>query len=174
MQRQSNASVAALATTGRNYLVFDTLSGFAIRITPAGSKLFFVQARIGGAKRRITLGSYPDMKVAEARDAARLMLDDIRAGKNPVIEREIRREAITAGDITVAELADRWMIEVVLPKRKPRTIDDYQRIIAQRIKPELGDIPVRTLTWASAMPFTVQWLGRRAAPTTSPAPCGRC
>ena len=65
----------------------------------------------------------------------------MRAGKNPVVERQIRREAITAGDITIAALADRWMAEVVRPKRKPRTIDDYERIIAQRIKPALGPYP---------------------------------
>jgi integrase len=153
MQRLSNASVEAMRSAGHNRLVFDTLSGFAIRITPAGTKLFFVQARIGGQKRRITIGTYPEMKVAEARDAAHRMLDDIKAGKNPKIEREIRREAITAGDITVADLADRWMTEVVRPKRKPRTVFDYERIIAQRIKPELGHIPVRTLSWAQVNAF---------------------
>jgi integrase len=153
MQRLSNASVAALETTGRDQIVFDSLSGFAVRITPAGTKLFIVQARAAGQKRRITIGTFPEMKVAEARDAARLILDDMRAGKNPVVERAVRREAITAGDITVAALADRWLVEVVRPKRKPRTIADYEQIIEQRIKPKLGDIPVRALTWAQVNAF---------------------
>jgi integrase len=153
MQRLSNASVTALEAIGRDRLIFDTMSGFAIRVTAKGSKLFFVQAMVGGQKRRITIGEFPKMGVAEAREAARTMLDDIKAGRNPTIERAIRREAINAGDITIAALADRWMAEVVHPKRKPRTIEDYERIIAQRIKPDLGHIPVRALTWAQCNAF---------------------
>jgi Arm DNA-binding domain len=80
MQRLSNASVTALEAIGRDRLIFDTMSGFAIRVTAKGSKLFFVQAMVGGQKRRITIGEFPKMGVAEAREAARTMLDDIKAG----------------------------------------------------------------------------------------------
>jgi integrase len=164
MQKLSNASVEALEITGRDRVVFDNLSGFGIRITPAGTKLFFVQARAAGQKRRYTIGAYPAMKVAEARDAARAMLDDMRAGKNPVVERQIRRAAITAGDITVAALADKWMEDVVRPKRKPSTIGDYETIIAKRIKPTFGPVPVRTLTWAqvNALHVSLSKTPRRA------------
>jgi integrase len=154
LQKLTEATVAALEATDRDRIIFDSLlSGFAIRITPAGGRIFIAQARAAGTKRRVTVGTYPEMKVATARDAARAMLDDMRAGKNPVVERAIRREAITAGDITVAALADRWMTEVVRVKRKPRTIFDYERIIEQRIKPELGHIPVRALTWDAVNRF---------------------
>jgi integrase len=153
MQKLTEATVAALEA-GRDRVIFDSLlSGFAVRVTPAGGRIFIAQARAAGVKRRVTIGTSPAVKVAEARDAARVILDDMRAGKNPAIERQIRREAVTAGDITVGALADRWMAEVVRPKRKPRTATDYEKIIAQRIKPELGQIPARTLTWARVNAF---------------------
>jgi integrase len=153
MQKLTEATVAALEA-GRDRVIFDSLlSGFAIRVTPAGGRIFIVQTWAAGVKRRLTIGTSPAIKVAEARDAARVMLEDIKAGKNPAIERQIRREAVTAGDITVAALADRWMAEVVRPKRKPRTVTDYGKIIDQRIKPELGHIPARTLTWARVNAF---------------------
>lgn len=154
MQKLTQAVVQALTPNGRDQVIFDSiLSGFAVRVTPAGSKLFIAQARAAGQKRRVTVGSFPAIKVTEARDAARLVLDDMRAGKNPAVERQIRRQAITAGDITVAALADRWLVEVVRVKRKPRTIADYEQIIAQRIKPALGAIPVRALSWAQCTAF---------------------
>ena len=60
MQKLTEATVAALEATGRDRIIFDgLLSGFAIRITPAGGKLFIAQARAAGVKRRITVGSHP-------------------------------------------------------------------------------------------------------------------
>jgi integrase len=154
MLKLTEAVVAALDAQPRDRVIFDgLLSGFAVRVTPAGSKIFIAQARAAGVKRRITIGTSPAMKVVVAREAARRMLDDMRAGKNPVAERQVRREALAARDITIAALSDRWMTEVVRPKRKPRTIDDYERIIAQRIKPELGHVPARMLTWAQVNAF---------------------
>jgi len=149
----TNAGIEALEATDRDRIIFDTSPGFGLRITRAGSKLFFAQARAAGQVRRVTVGAFPAMKVAEARAAARLMLDDLMAGKNPAVERQIRQAAIAASDITVADLADRWMAEVVRPKRKPRTIADYELILAQRIKPALGHIPVRALSWAQCNAF---------------------
>lgn len=154
MQKLTEATVAALQPDGRDRVIFDSLlSGFGVRLTPAGGRIFIAQARAAGVKRRVTVGTHPEMKVAAARDAARLMLDDMRAGKNPVVERQIRREALTAGDVTISDLADRWMAEVVRPKRKPRTLDDYERIVGQRIKPELGHVAVRALSWQMVNQF---------------------
>jgi hypothetical protein len=68
MQKLTEAEVAALPVDGRDRIVFDTmLSGFAVRVTPAGRKIFLVQASGGGRSRKVSIGQHPDMTVADAR-----------------------------------------------------------------------------------------------------------
>jgi Arm DNA-binding domain len=52
----------------RRYEVFDALvPGFAIRVTPAGHKSFTLYYRHHGRPRRVGLGRYPDVLLADAR-----------------------------------------------------------------------------------------------------------
>lgn len=49
------------------YEVFDTIvPGFAIRVTPAGHKSFTLHYRHHGRLRRVGLGRYPDVLLADA------------------------------------------------------------------------------------------------------------
>jgi integrase len=146
-ERLTAAFLEALEANGRDRIVFDDLlSGFAIRCTPSGAKIFIVQAWAAGKKRRVTIGTYPEMKVTEARNQARPVLDDLRAGKNPIVEKNLRRQAIEAGDMTVSKLADQWMEVYVRPKLKPRTVLDYTQIFEQKIKPRLGHVAVAAVS----------------------------
>jgi integrase len=80
-------------------------------------------------------------------------LDAIRSGRDPVVEKASRRAAVEAGATTIANLAERWMVEHVNPKLKPRTASDYRRLIDQRIKPRVGHIVVANLTKGDVVSF---------------------
>ena len=47
------------------------LRGFGLRVSPGGSKMWFVQFRRCGKQKRITLGQTKDVSAAKARSAAR-------------------------------------------------------------------------------------------------------
>jgi hypothetical protein len=50
--------------------VWDTvLQGFGVRVSPTGRKVWFVVVRPNGAPRRITIGTYPAISLAQAREA---------------------------------------------------------------------------------------------------------
>jgi integrase len=66
----------------------------------------------------------------------------MRRGVNPVVERKARIRATAASEMTVTQLADKWMTDYVRPKLKPRTVFDYERLLAQHIKPALGHLSV--------------------------------
>ena len=130
----------------RDLIVFDSLlSGFAIRVTPAGTKLFIVQAWARGRKHRVTVGTSPAMTLADARREARGVLEDLRAGRDPLIERAIRQRAIEAGAMTIAELTDKWLADHVC-KLKPRSAFEYNRLLGKRILPALGHLPVTRIS----------------------------
>jgi integrase len=143
MPKLTQALVEAMPVNGRDYFTFDTsLPGFAIRVTPIGTKLFVMQARVAGRKQRVTIGRYHDLTVVQARELALQALADMRRGADPATERKARIGAKTASEMTISQLADKWMADYVGPKLKPRTVFDYERLLAQHIKPALGHLSV--------------------------------
>ncbi len=60
---------------------YDTsLPGFLLRVTPSGEKVFSVMYRIGGYRRRYTLGGFPVLQLVDAREQARDALELVRRG----------------------------------------------------------------------------------------------
>jgi len=63
-----------------------TLRGFGIKITLKGKRVFFSEVRIKGANtKRVTIGSYPAIKLEEAREIARKNLLTMSQGEDPVV-----------------------------------------------------------------------------------------
>jgi len=83
----TDAEVRALTTLKRSYRKWDS-RGLYVEVRPTGSKLWHYKYRINGKEKRLALGSYPKVKLAQARsmrDAARLQLDQ---GIDPSLERK--------------------------------------------------------------------------------------
>jgi integrase len=135
--RLTEAFIEALEPSNRDQYVFDAqLATFAFRLTPGGKGIFLI-----GKRPRRTVGHRP-MKVAEAREKARQMLADIKAGRDPVVTQRTREAAEKAGAMTVTQLSEKWLVDYVRPKLKPRTVTDYERLLKQRILPALGHLTV--------------------------------
>jgi integrase len=136
--RLTEALLDDLKVTERDQFIFDSqLASFGYRLTPAGTGIFFA----GKPRRRV--GFRPPLKVTEARELAHQMLADIRAGRDPALELEARARAAKAGEMTTAQLVDKWLSDHVRPKLKPRTVFDYEQLAAKHIKPALGHLPVK-------------------------------
>ncbi len=151
-KRLTEEMVESLVADGRDSLRMDSLQpGFGVRVTPAGRRLFVVQARVGGRVRRVTVGTWPEMTVAKARGEAREALQAMRRGIDPAADRKARQKAAEAGQMTVSALADRWIEEHVQLKLKPRTAADYQKLVEQRIKPALGTLTVAAVSREDVM-----------------------
>jgi integrase len=139
--RLTESAIAGLAPSDRDQFIFDSqLSGFGYRLTPAGRGIFFI------GKPRRTVGYHPELKAVQAREKARQMLVDLRQGRDPAAEAEARAKAVEAGDMTVAQLAEKWLADYVKPKLKPRTLKDYEYLLAHNIKPTLGHLLVSQIS----------------------------
>ena len=145
--RLTDALVAALRPTARDQFQFDSLlSGYGVRVTPAGIKILFGQGR-NGRKVRHTVGRWPELKVAEGRELARLVIADIKAGRDP---RHMRQQLVASTSLTIADFAERWMAEHVKVKLKPKTQADYGDHLRRQIVPALGRRTVAGLSWEDA------------------------
>lgn len=83
--------------------------GLYLEVSPAGSRRWFVKYRHNGAEKRLALGAYPAVTLAEARrkrDAAKKLLAE---GTDPVLQRQqAQLKARYAAQETVEAVAEEW------------------------------------------------------------------
>jgi integrase len=150
-ERLTDGAIANIEPAAKDIFRFDRLlSGYGVRVTPAGARILFVQARFAGRKIRHAVGRWPDVKVAVGRELAVIALSDIRRGCDPKFERKARQRAAAAGGIVVAEFAETWLREHVRGRVKASTYADYESRLRLHILPRLGHLPVANLTWNDA------------------------
>ena len=107
--------------------------GFGIRVTQAGAKSFILNYRAHGVERRLTLGSFPDWTVAQARDQAKSLKRRIDVGEDPQADRNAERRAPT-----VNNLVDRYLAEHA-PRKRERSRQEDESLCRQWIRPALGN-----------------------------------
>src|SRR5262249_28109429 len=86
----------------------------------------------GAPVRRYTIASVGKITPESARTRAKAILGQVAHGHDPAGQKAAERSTLT-----ISELADRFMVEHVEPKRKPGTADFY-RYVLKKIKSELG------------------------------------
>jgi integrase len=100
-----------------------SLKGFGVKVTSVGRKTFIVEKRINRKVRRITLGTYGELTVEQARKEAQKILGDIAQGHDPIAE----KRAKTLGALTVAEAFEDYLS--TRKDLKPSTAKDYQKAL---------------------------------------------
>ena len=70
-------------------LVFDDeQKGLAVRVTASGGRTYLAQYSYAGEKRRVPLGAFDAISLAQARTAARAIMGDAAHGRDPATERK--------------------------------------------------------------------------------------
>ena len=65
----------------KEFIRDDSLVGFGVRVSPKGRITFIAEGRIRGQQtKRVTLGTYPAMSVATAKDLARETIQQFQQG----------------------------------------------------------------------------------------------
>lgn len=132
---------------GKQVDYFDkALPGFFLRVSPAGRKSFGVMYRKSGRLRRMTLGTYPPLSLADARKDASNALRDAVHGLDPATAKQEDRHAET-----FAEVAKEYLERHAKPKKKSWKEDE--RIINKDLLPEFGKRHARDITRRDVLPF---------------------
>jgi integrase len=113
------------------------ISGFGLRVTPAGVRTYVLKYRAAGRQGWITIGKHgspwtPDM----ARNEAKRLLGDLARGLNPS-----KKKNAAKGDLTFGQLCDLYLEEGIAHK-KASTIRSDRGRIALHLKPLLGGKPL--------------------------------
>ena len=145
--RLTKRTVDAARPTSRTYVLYDdTLAGFGLRVTPAGSKSFVAEYRPNGGgrrspTRRMTLGASTVITPDQARRAAHEILSAARLGEDPAAARTRRRNMPT-----FREFVERYLEEDAAAKLKQGTLANYKIYLRNHAAAELGSTSIDAIT----------------------------
>jgi integrase len=113
-------------------------AGLALRVTSAGARTWCYRFRDpkSGKSTRATLGGYPALSLADARDKAVQLRKLVVRGTNPVTAK--RQERAESHTKTFAALAERYLREHAHRKKRPRSIAEDERNLRLHILPRWG------------------------------------
>ncbi len=107
----------------------DRLPGFAVRAHPSGTKSYIFRYRgADGKRRRYTIGRYPALPLADARDIARELVVKVAKGEDPQTVKGAQRSGPTAETFAEAYVKD-------TQRRKLKTWKTYEAIIRKHLLP---------------------------------------
>jgi len=116
-KRLTDARIRSLRAKDARYEVWDTEPGFGLRIAPGGRKSFIYLYRFKERTRRLTIGLYPRISLADAREAVAIANKKIGEGIDPGAEKIDARKALRDAE-SFEELAVQWVDRWAKPKRK--------------------------------------------------------
>lgn len=106
----SDRGISALKPKEKDSFVADG-RGLYLRVHTSGTKTFMYRSRAGGSARWITLGQYPELTLAEARNQAQAMTGKALPGK-----------------LTVQEAYDKWIAKIRKKFKRPEQVEDRMKL----------------------------------------------
>lgn len=133
--------------------------GLALRVTDKGHKSWSLHYRVGGRLRRLTIGSYPAIKPAEARREASRALDRVRQGSDPAEDKRAHR--LTLPHQSVAQIA-RDYLDRVQRNAAPNTYRVTKHTFERDVLPIWKNRLIHTITRGDVHRVIDPILARRA------------
>jgi integrase len=106
----SALEISRLTTKGYHHV--GGVTGLVLQISKSGTKSWLMRVAVGGKRREIGLGGFPDVTVSRAREAGRVIREKIKAGIDPIAERAAARStliAAVASNLTFAKAAEKYI-----------------------------------------------------------------
>ena len=140
-KKLTDARIRALRPREARYEVWDG-RGFGVRVATSGRKSFVFVFHFNGRPRRMTLGKYPDMSVADANqalaDAKAKLADNIDPGEIAIAKKRAELEAETFKEL-VNLWIERWA------KRNRKRWQEAKQTLEYDAIPALGNRKVRDI-----------------------------
>jgi integrase len=117
------------------------VAGLLLRVSETRSRSWILRAMVGGRRRDMGLGGFPDVPLADARTRAREFRVKIDSGVDPVEERRARKAEAVA--VLTFDQAARRLIEVKTPEWKnAKHRAQWEATLRTYASPVIGKMPV--------------------------------
>ena len=114
-------------------------------VSPSGTRSWILRIKVGGKRRSMGLGGYPDVTLAMAWEKARNIKEIVESGIDPVEEKRKRKDAIKKDQmkyLTFSGAARQCHKKKALEFTNAKHIDDWISSINRYANPIIGDLPV--------------------------------
>jgi integrase len=118
-------------------------AGLYLLLQPTGHRSWAVRYRVGGRSAKLTIGSWPEVSLLDARVAAAAARKRVKQGEDPAkakLDDKIRADAAKAD--TVTAVCESYM---AMEAKKLRTAGQRRSILNRLIYPALGAMPIATV-----------------------------
>jgi hypothetical protein len=86
----TDAAIKAAKARGQSYKLTDG-QGLHLFVTPAGGKLWRLRYGFAGKEKLLSLGPYPGVTLAKAREMRDAAKATLRSGRDPAVDKKVRR-----------------------------------------------------------------------------------
>ncbi len=150
----TDTKIKSLKYKDKTYTVADG-QGLTLYVTSTGSKLWRFRYRFNGKPKILSMGAYPAVSLADARqkllDAKKLLDNGVDPAQHMQKEREAKKIAAQRLAATFESLAREWY-EIKTKEREPK----YRKQILSRLEnslfPACGHIPISELKPLDILP----------------------
>lgn len=135
----------ALRPKEKPYKVADE-RGLYVEVTPTGSKLWRYRYRVGKTEKKLSIGTYPDLSLKQARQAALESRMIVAKGGDPALEkrkRKLRAEFI-AGN-TFEEVAREYIEQMMTQNGRADATIVKANYFLEQLLPAIGNRPVEQI-----------------------------
>lgn len=124
------------------YELSDGRSALRLVVFPSGVKSWALRYRVGARPRKMTLGKFPALELADARDLASDALKTVAKGGDPGAEKIAEKRRVRD---TVKTLAGQWVEDWQRPRNRPRYVAEVERVLRAYVYPAIGSRDVSTI-----------------------------
>lgn len=142
----SPLAVNRLTTPGLHFV--GGVAGLALQVLPSGGRSWVLRVRIGSKRRDMGLGGFPDVTLAQARDAARAARAKIRDGVDPIEEARKARALLKLAQANAVSFRDAAAayIETHSPGwANAKHAQQWTNTLTAYAFPHIGDMLVRDI-----------------------------
>lgn len=122
------------------------VSGLYLQVLPTGARSWVLRATVGGKRRDMGLGGFPDVTLTGARDAARTARAKIEQGLDPIEERKAAKSALRASAakvVTFEEAAKAYIVAHSPSWENAKHRQQWENTLSAYAYPKLGKLSVR-------------------------------
>lgn len=130
----------------RPHIRLTDAQGLYLEVTKAGGKYWRLKYRHNGKEKRLALGVFPDVSLAQAREASNAARKTIAQGQDPAeLKKQAKATKALSDANTFEQVARQWHAHWK-PARTPRHAEYVLRRLEADVFPAIGSRPVSSLT----------------------------
>ncbi len=137
-------AVSQIKTRGIHFV--GGVAGLAINVTKSGSRSWILRYQVGGKRRDKGLGGYPDVTLAQAKEAARAARAKIAHGIDPIEDGRALRSQLIASQvaaITFSQAAKQYIDTHESSWRNAKHTQQWRNTIQTYADPVIGRVLIR-------------------------------